>query len=115
MERIEKAIQESSCFGIAYDGTTKECTICEVKLRCENKTKECTLSYQELNEPKKKVMKSNKKYASDMPDFRVTPLEELERLTLERYGSLDEFEKYTDPKIKRMRLTMVLKKTYEVK
>ena len=32
-----------------------------------------------------------------------------------RPPTIDEFEKYTDPKIKRMRLTMVLKKTYEVK
>ena len=37
MANIEEMIKNSKCFGVAYDGSVKECKICEVKLKCENK------------------------------------------------------------------------------
>ena len=37
MASIEEMIKKSTCFGVAYDGSVRECKICEVKLKCENK------------------------------------------------------------------------------
>lgn len=35
--RIQEMINNSQCFGIAFDPTTKECKQCDVHLRCEQK------------------------------------------------------------------------------
>ena len=49
-----------------------------------------------------------------MPDFKAMSVDELCSLIDERGGNSKEFDKYTAENIKRMRLTMALKKTYEV-
>lgn len=51
-------------------------------------------------------------YDESMPEFKPMSIEELEALLVERGGDAAEFEKYTNPSIKKMRLTMALKKTY---
>ena len=58
--------------------------------------------------------KKDVKYADDMPDFKAMSVDELCSLIDERGGDSKEFDKYTAENIKRMRLTMALKKTYEV-
>ena len=58
--------------------------------------------------------KKDVKYADDMPDFKAMSVDELCALIDERGGDSKEFDKYTAENIKRMRLTMALKKTYEV-
>lgn len=37
MKMLKDQIEESSCFGLAFDSTVKECKICEVKGQCEEK------------------------------------------------------------------------------
>ena len=37
MPSVEEMIRSSSCFGVAYDGTVKDCQVCEVRLKCEAK------------------------------------------------------------------------------
>jgi len=34
----KKVIQESKCYGLAYDGTVKECNICEIAKDCKLET-----------------------------------------------------------------------------
>lgn len=141
---IEEMIKKSTCFGIAYDGTVRECKICEVHLKCENKcrmgnsdeatqkpasapmadideaslTDEAAAKSRAKEEKVKKSLKEKKaptaEYSEDMPDFKPMSLDELESLLTERGGNVDDFAKYTNPSIKKMRLTMALKKTYEV-
>lgn len=140
---IEEMIKKSTCFGIAYDGTVRECKICEVRLKCENKcrmgvdtptqkpaaapmadkdevslTDEAMAKSRAKEEKVKKSLKEKKttttEYSADMPDFKPMSVEELESLLVERGGNTSDFDKYTNPSIKKMRLTMALKKTYEV-
>lgn len=61
--------------------------------------------------PKKE---SNVKYADDMPDFQPMSLDEIQELLVNRGGNLADFDKYKADNIKRMRMVMALKKTYEV-
>ena len=49
-----------------------------------------------------------------MPDFKNFSVEELEKMAIERGCDLTGFEKYVVPNIRRMRLTMTIKKTYEL-
>ena len=53
-------------------------------------------------------------YSEDMPEFKPMSIEEMEALLTERGGNPADFDKYTNTSIKKMRLTMALKKTYEV-
>ena len=147
MANIEEMIKNSKCFGVAYDGSVKECKICEVKLKCENKCRcgigeipkkpesvnladkdevsmsDAAISKSKAKEADKKAKKPAKKdtakaevkYADDMPDFKSMSIEELCQLLNERGGDASEFDKYSAENIKRMRLTMAIKKTYEVK
>lgn len=64
--------------------------------------------------PVKEKKASAANYSDDMPDFKAMSVEELCDLLDERGGDSSEFEKYSAENIKRMRLTMALKKTYEV-
>lgn len=66
--------------------------------------------------PKKTVKEAAtaKNYSPDMPEFKTFSLEQLEQMAAERGANLDDFKKFTAPNIKRMRLTMFLKKTYEI-
>lgn len=145
MANIEEMIKKSTCFGIAYDASVRECKICEVKLKCENKCRlgvgevpqkpesvaladkdEVSMSDEAIEKSKakekdakaKKPVKEKKastvEYDESMPDFKPMSVEELETLLTERGGNTADFEKYSNPSIKKMRLTMALKKTYEV-
>ena len=78
-------------------------------------------------EPKKDTEKSEKaekkatkaktevKYDDNMPDFKPMSVEELLELAKERGLNPADFDKYTSVPIKKMRVTMALKKTYESK
>lgn len=144
---IEEMIKNSKCFGIAFDGSVKECKICEVRLKCENKcrlgigetpkkpesvnladkdevsTSDAAAAKSAAKEKsktakkpaKKDTAKADIKYADDMPDFKPMSIDELCQLLNDRGGDASEFDKYSAENIKRMRLTMALKKTYEVK
>ena len=156
MASFEDMIKTSGCFGLAYDGTVKECRICEVRLKCESKCRMGQVSKPapvqiatpiEVNtveevksvstvpviqpEDTKKVKKPappikapNKKekvvekppvqYAADMPNFRGFSMEELENMAIKRGCDMKDLEKYVVPNIRRMRLTMAIKKTYEI-
>lgn len=138
---IEDLIKSSICFGVAYDGSVKECKICEVRLKCKSKcemgtgelpkkpeattvadTSEVTLKDDAPAAPKaeKKPAKAVKKdkptvnYADDMPDLKAMEFDALCTLATERGVDLADFEKYSNESIKRMRLTMAIKKTFEV-
>jgi hypothetical protein len=64
---------------------------------------------------KEKPKKSAKNYDPSMPeDFKAMSLEDLESLAVERGLNLDDYAKYADVPIRRMRLTMGIKKTYEI-
>lgn len=67
--------------------------------------------------PPKKTVKDavkSKSYDPAMPEFKGLTLQQLEKMVVERGGDLAEFDKYKAENIRRMRLTMYLKKTYEV-
>lgn len=144
MSNIEDMIAKSTCFGVAWDGSVKECKICEVRTRCESKCKmgigsseppkkpesipfadksEITNDVESVappvegkktTKPVKEKKVSEVAYADDMPDFKPMSVEELLKLYTERGGDATEFEKYGNPQIKKMRVTMALKKTYIV-
>lgn len=59
--------------------------------------------------------KAEASYDSEMPDFKPMSVEELLELAKERGLNPAEFDKYTHTNIKKMRVTMALKKTYELK
>lgn len=67
--------------------------------------------------PIKKTVKDtvkSKSYDPAMPEFKGMTLQQLEKMVVERGGDLAEFDKYKAENIRRMRLTMYLKKTYEI-
>lgn len=66
--------------------------------------------------PKKTVKDAvkSKNYSPDMPEFKGLTLQQMEKMVVERGGNLADFDKYKAENIRRMRLTMFLKKTYEV-
>lgn len=139
MSNIEEMIKNSSCFGLAYSPKVRECKICEVALRCQKK---CTLGSGEkpvkpkdvvdetpkvedtqvemgnVNDDKpkkKKPTKPKKNYDPSMPVFKDMGVDEMFDLLESRgAGNRKDFEKYTNPSILKMRLTMALKKTYEI-
>ena len=66
---------------------------------------------------RKKTVKDavkSKSYSPDMPEFKGLTLTQLEQMVVERGGNLVDFEKYTSDNIRRMRMTMFLKSTYEL-
>ena len=65
--------------------------------------------------PVKEKKKSDIKYSDDMPDFKKMDMTEIEDLLVKRGGDLSDFEKYTNVNIRKMRLIMALKKTFEIK
>ena len=54
-------------------------------------------------------------YDSDMPVFKSMSMEELLDLAIQRGATFEQFDKYSQPPIKRMRLVMYLKSTYKKK
>jgi hypothetical protein len=137
-------IKESRCFGFAFDKDAKECKICEVAHMCEQRVLSdikkptpkptvkkdmaeqdaSTVMKPQNNRPepqkesakptKKKEKKVTKNYDPDMPDFKAMSIEELDSLAVERGLNPDDFNTYANVSIRRMRLTMAVKKTYEV-
>lgn len=59
--------------------------------------------------------KEKEQYADDMPDFKTMSIDELLNLLKDKGGNPADFDKYTAENIKRMRITMALKKFYVVK
>lgn len=134
MKSIDEQIAESKCFGVAFSESIRECKICEVRKKCkdtmENKIKNNTL--QKPESPLKKLeksvateLKNDNKYSKKLnnnsnndqnkincPNFKKMTLEELEKLAIERHAD-DSWKKYDNLGIRRMRLTMALKKTYK--
>ena len=49
-----------------------------------------------------------------MPDFKPMSIEDIVKLATERGVNVAEYDKYTATNIKRMRLIMAIKATYEV-
>ena len=64
--------------------------------------------------PVKEKKKSDIQYSEDMPDFKQMDMTEIENLLVTRGGNLTDFEKYKNVNIRKMRLVMALKKTYEI-
>ena len=66
--------------------------------------------------PKKTVKEAvkSKNYDPAMPEFKGLTMAQMEKMVVERGGNLEEFDKYKAENIRRMRLTMFLKSTYEV-
>ena len=67
----------------------------------------------EVKKPAKITPKA-KSYSNEMPAFRGLSMEELEKMAVDRGAVLADFDKYIAPNIRRMRLTMFIKKTYEI-
>ena len=139
---VEEMIRNSQCFGVAFDKHVPECRACDVKLKCEAKchmvssidsmrpTPTLTANVSEIVDglakgevkakakasPKKTVKDTvvTKNYDAKMPEFKSLTVEELEKMAVERGADLADFEKFKAANIRRMRLTMYLKKTYEV-
>ena len=138
---IEEQIRNSSCYGVAFDGTLSECKRCDVSQRCSARCKalaeEATIEVsgepvivQSYTPPDKKSSKSLKSdvkppkvsklkktviYDPNMPVLKNLSMEELKKLAIERKCSgLDVIEKITSPQIQRMRYIMNLKATYAI-
>jgi hypothetical protein len=135
-----EAIKASRCFGLAYDSSVKECKVCEVCKLCKQKTEGIIPAKEDLPdntnpvdtevkatkrpEPKEqskpvkpaKKAKQNagKTYSDDMPDFKPMSIDDIINLASERGVNVSEYDKYTATNIKRMRLIMAIKATYEV-
>lgn len=62
----------------------------------------------------KKAAEKEQAYADDMPVFKDMEMDDLIALAEERGLKMSDFDKYTKEGIKRMRITMALKKTYAV-
>lgn len=185
MSSIEDMINNSKCFGLAYDKSVTECKICEVRTRCESKcysireivrkpepvnvvtpdtndishTQEHTSSkimkfptatpevqntksedlpcevkhslpsnpdsISEPSQPQETPKKEKKKrkptkdlpepnYSPDMPKFKGYTIEEIEQLAESRGINPIEFDKYNSLNIRRMRMIMAIKQTYEI-
>ncbi len=64
--------------------------------------------------PDKKKKQSEVQYSDDMPNFKKMSQEEIEQLLKDKGEDLAAFDKYSNPNIRKMRLTMAIKKHYEV-
>lgn len=132
-----EAIKASRCFGVAYDSSVKECKMCEVCKLCKQKSEGIIPAKEDLTEKtnpvdtvvksdkrpepkeqskpaKKQKQSASKEYSSDMPDFKPMSIEDITNLAAERGVDVSEYDKYTATNIKRMRLIMAIKATYEV-
>ena len=69
-----------------------------------------------VKQPEKtvKAAVTAKNYSKDMPEFKGLTIEQLENMAVKRGANLADFEKFKAVNIRRMRLTMFLKKSYEV-
>jgi len=117
MNVIEQEKNESKCFGKAYDAEIKECNLCFCKEECKSLT--LGKSFKPESPLKDRVSKeiSNRtrgnKVGSSIqyPDFKNMTMTDLEKLAAERNAD-PSWQKYDNQGIRRMRLTMAIKKTY---
>lgn len=132
-----EAIKASRCFGLAYDSSVKECRVCEVCKLCKQKsegtipakgdlpekTKQMDTEVKADKRPepkeqskpaKKSKQTASKEYSDEMPDFKPMSIDDIVKLATERGVDIAEYDKYTATNIKRMRLIMAIKATYEV-
>ena len=62
--KVLKVLEESSCFGIAYDSTAPECAMCDVKLNCKSKIEGANIptptAKPKVNKPAPKADKDDK-------------------------------------------------------
>lgn len=68
----------------------------------------------EKSKKKKSTNKVEKQYDPDMPDLTTMDVPELKSLVEERGGHASDYDKYTNDQIKKMRMKMFIKKTYEI-
>lgn len=117
MKELEQLKVESTCFGSAYDGEIKECKLCICNGEC--KALMTGKPYKPESPMKDKISKelSNRTRGDKVtpsiqyPDFKAMTMEALEKLAIERNAD-PSWQKYNNQGIRRMRLTMALKKTY---
>lgn len=154
MATVEEMIKSSICFGVAYDGSVKECKICEVRTKCKakcecgtgsidtdklpkkpekpeqapladkdevsnsDKAVEKSLKKEQsgtAKKPPKKQKPSEVRYEDGMPNFKEMSIEDIEKMLKDKGEDLSGFEKYVkNPNIHKMRLTMAIKKHYEI-
>lgn len=138
-----EAIKNSRCFGVAFDDTVKECKVCEVGRLCRQKTlgvnvsdnpapkpaesaKDANVSPatprpqpKDTPQPKEKAAKkapkaASKEYDESMPNFSdIKEMDDLLKLAKERGLNIRDFDRFDKVNIKRMRVIMALKTTYE--
>jgi hypothetical protein len=140
MKSIQKQIESSTCFGVAYDSSIKECKICEINQECKSKSEGANVTKPEPpvkkevlekttkaevpapkvkaskaeNKPsteKKAKEKEKKPSAADSIDFKAMTMEELETMAEERKAD-PSWKNYDNAGIRRMRCTMAIKKTF---
>jgi len=62
--KVLKVLEESSCFGIAFDATAPECAMCDVKLNCKSKVEGANIptptTKPKVNKPAPKPDKADK-------------------------------------------------------
>lgn len=129
MKSLEQQKSESPCYGMAFSSSAKECKICHFREDCKLKseaflqkpespmTKSTLLAKEKAKTnpdiaSKVKVI-GNKNKATGMPDFKALSLEDLEKLAAERCPNDTSWQKFDNVGIRRMRVTMAIKKTYE--
>ena len=130
-----KTLQESTCFGIAFDDEIPECKKCDVKLQCrsraagekvktptEKEAKEKPVAKAATEKKVKSTPTADKKPAkvdkpkaahkvdsADMPKFKEMSWDELTELATKNEIT---WKEYGNENINRMRIIMQLKKLY---
>jgi hypothetical protein len=116
MNTIEQLKKESQCYGKAFDADIKECKLCFCNKECKALTSgkvlkpELPLADKVSKELSNKT-KSDKINSVQYPDFKNMSMEDLEKLANERQAD-PSWQRFNNQGIRRMRLTMALKKTY---
>ena len=75
MSNIEDMIAKSTCFGVAWDGSVKECKICEVRTRCESKCKMGIGSSEPPKKPESIPFADKAEIVLDPEDLKAEPVE----------------------------------------
>jgi len=78
----------------------------------DTKSSETKPDAAETKKPKSAAKTNSVEYDDDMPNFKEMELEDLLKLATKKGIDVKSFDKITAANIKRMRITMALKKTY---
>lgn len=116
MNSIDNLKEKSVCFGKAFDKSIKECKLCYCSEECSILSSgKCTKPKSPLADKISKELsnksKGNLHPTVSYPDFKNYSMEDLEKLAIERNAD-PSWQKYDNKGIRRMRLTMAIKKTY---